>query len=78
MTATHCVKNSDGNIIGFIVDGVFYTDYKIKENIQYIDNMSLEKGGALAAVEQLLETTYKKAVNEAEYNRLIKENASDY
>lgn len=75
MTATHCVKNSDGDTVGFIVDGVFYTDYKVKENIQFIDNMSFRQDGGLAAAGILEETTYHQAVNMEQYARLIKENS---
>ncbi len=74
MTATHCVKDSDGGTAGFVIDGVFYADAKVRDNIQYIDNLFLGDAGQLVAEGKLQETTYRQAVNEAEYKRLVKEN----
>ena len=45
MNATHRVKTVDKNTIGFMVDGVFYTNDYIRRNIEYITNMSLQENG---------------------------------
>ena len=60
MTATHCVKDSDGGTAGFVIDGVFYADAKVRDNIQYIDNLFLGDAGQLVAEGKLQETTYRR------------------
>ena len=45
MLATHRVKDSRGDTIGFIIDNNFYADYIVKENINYIENLKLLKNG---------------------------------
>lgn len=42
MIATHQVKNADKKSIGFMVDNVFYTNNYIRQNIQYIENLSIQ------------------------------------
>lgn len=74
MLATHRVKDSDNNSIGFIIDNFFYTDYYIKENIQYIDNLTLTKTGIIRAKKELQEIKYKEHIINNEYKRLVKEN----
>lgn len=41
LTATHRVKDSSNNTIGFIINKQFYTDYYLEKNIEYIDNLTL-------------------------------------
>ena len=74
MIATHRVKDSTGKTVGFIVNGTFYTDYHIKSDIQYIDNLSITKTGIIRAKKELLEVDYKTYVNGREYNKLKKDN----
>ena len=42
--ATHRVKDSAGNPVGYIVDEKFYTEEYLKDNIQFIENLSLMEG----------------------------------
>jgi len=44
MKATHRVKDSAGNPVGYIVDEKFYTEEYLKDNIQFIENLSLMEG----------------------------------
>lgn len=74
MFATHRVKDSDENVIGFIIDDAFYTDYYVKDNIEYIDNLNLQKDGAIHAEKELSELGYREAVISKIYDRLQKEN----
>ena len=74
MTATHCVKDTENQIIGFLVDGVFYTDYNIKENIQYIENLFLSEKGDIVTNENLPKCTYQQAVNGVKYQLIAQEN----
>lgn len=73
MTATHKVIDMNGRTVGFVINGHFYADYYIKENIQYIDNLSFING-AIQAEAELPEVSYKNYVNEKEYKRLMVEN----
>ncbi len=73
MTATHRVRTADKNTVGFMIDGVFYSNHYIRQNIEYIDNLFLKENGILAEGE-LLELDYKKDVIDREYDRLAAEN----
>ncbi len=74
MKATHRVKDSAGNPVGYIVDEKFYTEEYLKDNIQFIENLSLMEGKVSCAEAGLEETSYKAAVADREYNKLIREN----
>ena len=74
MIATHKVRTADQNTVGFMIDGVFYTNYYIRQYIQDIDNLSLQENGMPEAETELPELDYKKASIDKEYNRLVKEN----
>ena len=74
MIATHRVKDSNGKTVGFIIDNVFYADYYIKDNIQYIENLSLTKNVVIRADKKLPEVDYKTYVNRREYNNIVKKN----
>ena len=65
MTATHRVRTADKNTVGFMIDGVFYSNHYIRQNIEYIDNLFLKENGILAEGE-LLELDYKKDVIDRE------------
>lgn len=64
MPASHRVKDSDGNIVGFVVNGEFYTEYYIRENIGYIENLSVTEKGAIQAEKELPEIRYKEGIVE--------------
>ena len=72
MKATHRVKDSAGNPVGYIVDEKFYTEEYLKDNIQFIENLSLMEGKVSCAEVGLEETSYKAAVADREYNKLIR------
>lgn len=74
MIATHRVKDSNGKTVGFIIDNVFYADSYIKDNIQYIENLSLTKNVVVRADKKLPEVDYKTCVNRREYNNIVKNN----
>ncbi len=74
MVATHRVKDSTKTIIGFIINSTFYTDYYIRNNIQYIDNLSLTEDDAIKAEKELPQVDYKTYVNESKYHNIVKEN----
>ena len=73
MEATHRVKDLEGNIIGFLVEGTFYADYAVKEKIRYIDNLFL-KDGAIQAKTVLSEISLMDGVNKPIYQKLIRDN----
>ena len=74
MIATHRVKDSNGKTVGFIIDDTFYVDYYIKNNIQYVDNLSLTQNDIIKANEELPEVDYKRYVNKKEYESIVKNN----
>lgn len=74
MIASYRVKDSKGNTVGFIIDNTFYTDYKVKENISLIDNLSIIKNGIIKATKSLPEVSYKDFYNKEVYAKLKKEN----
>lgn len=69
--ATHRVKDSKLNTIGFIIDGVFYTEYYVKQNIQYITNLTMAKSGIIRAKKELPEISYRTYTLNTIYNKLI-------
>lgn len=48
MLATHIVKDADNETVGYIVDDTFYTDYYLRQNIEFVDNLSLDAQGESA------------------------------
>lgn len=74
MKATHIVKDSANEIVGYIVDESFYTDYYVRQNIQFIENLSILDYDVLRASQDLPEVAYTIAVNKTEYEKLVKEN----
>ena len=74
MNATHRVKTADKNTVGFMIDGVFYTNDYIRQNIEYITNMSLQENGMPEAESELPELDYKKDIIDKEYVKLAEEN----
>lgn len=74
MIATHVVKDSSKKIVGFIVDEVFYADYRIKENIELVENLKVNENNMITTDSKLLEVDYKTALNKTKYERLVAEN----
>lgn len=74
MRATHRVKDSAENSVGYIVDGKFYTDEYLRTNIQYVENLSLEGNKILCSDDELEEASYKAAVTQKEYLKIVSEN----
>lgn len=74
MRASHRVKNSEGEATGFMIDGRFYTDYEIKEKAGYIENLTVQKDGAIEPETPLPEMGYKEAVNSAASEKIEREN----
>ncbi len=74
MIATHRVRTSDKSTVGFMIDGVFYTNDYIRQNIAYVTNMSLHDDGMPEAECELPELDYKKDIIDKEYEKLASEN----
>lgn len=77
MIATHRVKDSSNNTVGFIVNGVFYNDHIVKQNMSYIDNLSMLKNGVIKAKKTIPDVQYKNAVTRKQYNEIKKKNPFD-
>lgn len=69
MLATHKVKDNNNNIIGFILDGVFYSNYRVCANIHLISNLVNMKGTIISS-KQLPIVSYD-TVNKKKYNKLL-------
>lgn len=76
MIATHRVKNSIGDTVGFIVNDRFFNIHIIKSNIAQIDNLRILKSGIIRAKQELQVIQYRQ-LNEIEYNRIVAENPFD-
>lgn len=74
MEATHRVKDKDNNTLGFMIDGRFIASSLIKDNAPNIENLILQKNGAIRAKRALPELYYKDAVIKAVYRDLVQEN----
>lgn len=74
MYATHRVKDNNNNTIGFIVNQQFIPYTLIKNNINWIGNLTLQKNGIIRATKALPEIYYKNAVIKPTYKKLLKDN----
>lgn len=74
MTATHRVVDSDGSTVGFMVNQEFHTDYDIRENIEYVDNLTLRENEIISEQKVLPVISYRQAVIKNEYQRIAEEN----
>ena len=74
MIATHKVKTADQRTIGFLVDGVFYTNDYITQNVRYIHNLFLDENGMPKSKTKLPELDYKKHIIDQTYHKLAEEN----
>ncbi|MCI6582577.1 MAG: AAA family ATPase [Oscillospiraceae bacterium] len=70
MLATHRVKNSAGDTIGFIIDKGFYNENIIKQNINEIENLKLLKNGTIRARKKLPDVQYKATFTQRKYEEL--------
>lgn len=62
MQATHCVIDSKTNVIGFIVNNRFYTDYYIAKNIDIVENLFVADDGSIKSQTDLLVRQYKDVI----------------
>lgn len=74
MQATHRVKGISGKTLGFMVDGHFYNNYTVRENIEFIENLKVLKNGVVRASKTLPEIEYTKAYNKRVYADIVKKN----
>lgn len=74
MKATHKVKDSNKNTIGYIINGEFYTRNETKESIKDIENIKLLNNGTLRCSKILPEIDYKQSVIKERYKELCKKN----
>lgn len=72
--ATHRVKDRAGSIVGFLVDGTFYTDYYIRENIELMDNLTTDKNGRICPGEKLGEVCYRDYILNRKYEEINSRN----
>lgn len=74
MRATYRVKDSSGKTVGFTVNNRFYTEYYVRENIQYIDNLLLHQNEVICAESELQEIDYREGIIYEEYKSQVEEN----
>lgn len=75
MYATHRVKDSSNNTVGFIINNKdFYPNYFVYKNINHIENLSLIKGNVIRAKQELPVVKYVDIVNKTMYEQLISKN----
>lgn len=67
--ATHRVKNSDNETVGFVVNNRYINNYLVESNITNIDNLRVLKSGVIRASKQLPVIYYKDLMLQ-EYNRI--------
>ena len=74
MLASQRVKDSEGNTVGFVVNGTFYTEDYILKNIRYIENLSVTETGVISPEKELPEISYKEGIIEKLYRQKVQEN----
>lgn len=74
MLATHRVKDSAGNTVGFLIDNTFYNDNIVRQYIDSIDNLSMLKNGTIRAKKALPDMQYKYAFTKRRYKELKTKN----
>ena len=77
MLAKYRVKNSSNETVGFMVDGGFYNIATIKQNIDYIDNLSVLRNGVVRAKKAIKDIQYRDIVTRRRYAELKKEKPFD-
>ncbi len=84
MVATHRVKSSDNETLGFVIEGKFFTVSSVIRNIDSIDNLRVVAKGVVRANKKLceipyatiLETAYNKECLKAPFRRDIQKELS--
>ena len=74
MKVTHRVMDFDGSILGYMADGQFVAVNLIKDNIEKMDNLTMQENGVIKAGNALEEIDYKNAVIIPAYKRLSEDN----
>lgn len=74
MLATHIVKDADNETVGYIVDDTFYTDYYLRQNIEFVDNLSLDVQGRISSVRELPCLAYARVIAEKKYQEITAKN----
>lgn len=74
MLASQRVNDSEGNTVGFVVNGAFYTEDYIRENICYIENLSVTEKGIIRPEKELPEISYKEGILGKLYRQKVREN----
>lgn len=74
MLATHRVKDEKNNTVGFIIEGQFTNIQTIKDNINSIDNLTIQRNGVIRAKKSLPELYYTDAIRKFTYKRLLANN----
>ena len=74
MFATHIVKDTDNEIVGYIVDDTFYTDYYLRQNIEFVDNLSLDTQGKIQSGRELPCLAYASVVGQKRYQEIMAKN----
>lgn len=74
MFATHIVKDTDNEIVGYIVDDTFYTDYYLRQNIEFVDNLSLDTQGKIRSGRELPCLAYASVVTQKRYQEITAAN----
>ena len=74
MKATYRVKNKVGETVGFMIDGRFYNNSIVKQNINSIDNLSVLKNGTIRAKRTLSDIQYVDIFARIKYTELVAKN----
>lgn len=74
MIATHIVQNADNEIVGWIVDNTFYTDYYLRQNIEFVENITLDEQGRIRSGQDLSSLSYVDAVTRKKYQDITAKN----
>lgn len=74
MKATYRVKNKVGETVGFMVDGRFYNNSIVKQNINSIDNLSVLKNGTIRAKRTLSDIQYVDIFTRRKYTEIVTKN----
>lgn len=74
MLATHSVTDADNEIVGYIVDDIFYTDYYLRQNIEFVDNISLDAQGRIRPDQELPCFAYANVVTRKKYQDITAKN----
>ena len=74
MIATHRVKDTAGNNVGFIINSRYFSYDFVKNNISEIDNLYVTSGGLVKSKSGKLDVISLLQVNRLRYKKLCEEN----